>query len=514
MSRVPHILARCVALTLALALVLTPLRLEAAPLVISPTGVPLALEPGKGIILRLERPAGNIFVADPAIADVQVKSPTVVYVIGKAPGTTTLFALDKQDQVLLNSQIEVRTDTGSLQRAMQQLLPGTSATVRSVNDSIVLEGSVKSAAEGDDLRKIAARYVTDDKQIVNKLKIDAPNQVNLRVRVAEVSRTVEKQFGIDWFNAANTGAAAFGLVSGGTAITAATSSASTIAPFLPGFNSSSTAPQFFNTQGTGLLSSNTTSNLYGGLNVGSKSINALVSALENEGLITILAEPNLTAVSGQKASFLAGGQFPVPVPQASGSGTVITIDYKSFGVSLAFVATILGSNRISLHVEPEVSQIDTSNEVSIAGTTVPGISTRKAETTVELASGQTFAIAGLMQNNLTQQLNKYPWLGDLPVLGALFRSEAFQRNESELVILVTPYIVRPVSSSEQMAMPTDGLTTPNDAERVFMGQLNGKSPTPQQPTSVPPADDTNTAVVLPDGRKASAPLNQVGFEID
>jgi pilus assembly protein CpaC len=512
MGRVPHILARTLALTLALALVLTPLRLQAAPQIISPTGVPLSLEPGKGIILRLERPAGNIFVADPAIADVQVKSPTVVYVVGKTPGTTTLFALDKQDQVLLNSQIEVRADTGSLQRAMQQLLPGTAATVRSVNDSIVLEGSVKSAAEGDDLRKIAARYVTDDKQVVNKLKIDAPNQVNLRVRVAEVSRSVEKQFGIDWFDAANTGAAAFGLVTGGTAITAATSSASAVAPFLPGFNSSSATPQFFNTQGTGLLGG-TTSNLYGGVNVGSKSINALVTALENEGLITVLAEPNLTAVSGQKASFLAGGQFPVPVPQSSGGGTVITIDYKSFGVSLAFVATVLGDNRISLHVEPEVSQIDTSNEVSVAGTTVPGISTRKAETTVELASGQTFAIGGLMQNNVTQQLNKYPWLGDLPILGQLFRSEAFQRNESELVILVTPYIVRPVSN-DRMAMPTDGLTMPNDAQMILEGRLNGKPPAPQQPASVPPADATNTAVVLPDGRKASAPLNQVGFEID
>jgi len=510
-----------IALTAALTLALAPARLMAATSVIAPTGMLLDVDVGKGIILRLDRPAGNIFVADPTIADVQIKSPTVIYLLGKAAGTTTLFALDKQDQVLLNSPVEVHSDNLGLQRALQQLIPGTDVKARSVNDSIVLEGTVKSAAEGDDIRKIAARYVPNDKQLVNEMQLAAPNQINLHVRIAEVSRNVVKQFGIDWFNAATTaGGAAFGLVTGGTAIAAASSTVTKIAPsalpVLPG----STAPPFFNTQGSALLGSGAPSNLYGGTKVSgggvTANINGLITALEDEGLITMLAEPNLTAVSGQKASFLAGGEFPVPVPQSgTGGGAVVTIDYKQFGVSLSFIATVLGGNRISLHVEPEVSQIDTTTAIQVAGVNVPGVSTRRAETTVELASGQTFAIGGLMSNNVTQQMNKFPWLGDLPILGQLFRSEAFQRNESELVILVTPYIVRPVS--EQMAMPTDGLMAPTDSDMILHNMMSGASKNPPaRSPSTPPVNPAAgpAAMVMPDGRKAGAPLGQVGFELD
>jgi len=505
-----------IALAAALTLALAPARLMAATSVIAPTGMLLDVDVGKGVILRLDRPAGNVFVADPNVADVQIKSPTVIYLLGKAAGTTTLFALDKQDQVLLNSPVEVHSDNLGLQRALQQLIPGTDVRARSVNDSIVLEGTVKSAAEGDDIRKIAARYVPNDKQLVNEMQLAAPNQINLHVRIAEVSRNVVKQFGIDWFTAANTGAAAFGLVPAATAVAAASTNVTKIAPFLPGFNSGSTAPQFFNTQGSALIGSGSPGNLFGGVKVGSKSVDALVTALEDEGLVTMLAEPNLTAVSGQKASFLAGGEFPVPVPQSgTGGGAVVTIDYKQFGVSLSFIATMLSGNRISLHVEPEVSQIDTSTAIQVAGVNVPGVSTRRAETTVELASGQTFAIGGLMSNNVTQQMNKFPWLGDIPILGQLFRSEAFQRNESELVILVTPYVVRPVS--EQMAMPTDGLMAPTDSDMILRSMMNGASKNP--PTRSPSTPPVNpaagpAAMVTPDGRKAGAPLGQVGFELD
>jgi len=498
-----------IALVAALTLALAPARLMAATSVIAPTGMLLDVDVGKGVILRLDRPAGNVFVADPNVADVQIKSPTVIYLLGKAAGTTTLFALDKQDQVLLNSPVSVHSDNMGLQRALQQLIPGTDVRARSINDSIVLEGTVQSAAEGDDIRKIAAHYVPNDKQLVNKMQLAAPNQINLHVRIAEVSRNVVKQFGIDWFTAANTGVAAFGLVTGGTAIAAASSTGTKIAPTVPG-----SATTFFNTQGSALLGSGSPSNLFGGVKVGSKSIDALVTALEDEGLITMLAEPNLTAVSGQKASFLAGGEFPVPVPQSgTGGGAVVTIDYKQFGVSLSFLATVLSGNRISLHVEPEVSQIDTTTAIQVAGVNVPGVSTRRAETTVELASGQTFAIGGLMSNNVSQQMNKFPWLGDIPILGQLFRSEAFQRNESELVILVTPYIVRP--ASEQMAMPTDGLMAPTDSDMILHNLMNGKSAVPPAaPPAAPPATATPAAMITPDGRKAGAPLGQVGFELD
>ncbi len=530
MIRVPalfRLFTHALALILAVSLTAAPLRVYAAPTVISSNGEILSVGISKGIVLRLDRPASNVFVADPAVADIQVKSPTIIYLVGKAVGSTTLFALDKQDQVLLNSRVEVHADTDGLQSAINQLVPNSGIKVKSVSDSVVLEGSLKSASEGDDIKQLAARYVPDAKQLVNQMQLDAPNQINLHVRIAEVSRTVEKQFGIDWQSAFNNGTIAFGLATSGVSTvgtTAATqflgtTSSGSVVPTLPG----SSGAAGFNTGATAIQGGGSVNNLFAGHTGERSSVSSLISALENQGLINILAEPNLTAVSGQKASFLAGGEFPVPVPQSgTGGSAVVTIDYKQFGVGLTFIGTILNGNRISLHVEPEVSQIDTSTEIQVAGVTVPGLSTRRAETTVELASGQTFAIGGLMQNNTTQNISKFPWLGDLPILGQLFRSEAFQRNETELVILVTPYIVRPVSN-EQMAMPTDGMTTPTDFDMITNSHLMG-SDYKSQPAQADPANPANPAsrpvsqstqpVTLPDGRKAAEPLNQVGFEID
>ncbi|MDE2167251.1 MAG: type II and III secretion system protein family protein [Alphaproteobacteria bacterium] len=494
---------RALALVISLSLALAPTSAYAGPQLIQPNGQLISLASGKGVILKLDRPAGNIFVADPKIADVEVKSPTIIYLLGKQAGTTTLFALDKHDNVLINSPIEVHTDAAGLQRALDQLVPGNQIQARPVDNSIVLQGDIKSPAQGADIQQIATRYV-DPKQLVNKMQLVAPNQVSLHVRVVEVKRTVEKQFGIDWFNAVNDGTTAFGLVTGGAAITGASTTVTKIAPLLPG-----STTQFFNTQGTPLIGGSP-NNTYFGTNQGHASINGLLTALEDQGLISILAEPNLTAISGQKASFLAGGEFPVPVPQSgTGGSAVVTIDYKKFGVSLSFIANILSDGRISLHVAPEVSQIDTSTEIQVAGVTVPGLTTRRAETTVELASGQTFAIGGLLQNNLTQQLNKFPWLGDVPILGQLFRSEAFQRNESELVILVTPYIVKPVNGP--MSTPLDGFQTPTDADMIFHGEMNGpQTQPPTRPVPTPAAAMTT----LPDGRKAAMPMGQIGFELN
>ena len=492
-----RLFTRALALILAVSLTAAPLRLYAAPTVISSNGEILSVGISKGIVLRLDRPASNVFVADPAVADIQVKSPTIIYLVGKTVGSTTLFALDKQDQVLLNSRVEVHADTDGLQSAINQLVPNSGIRVKSVSDSVVLQGSLKSASEGDDIKKLAARYVPDAKQLVNDMQLNAPNQVNLQVRVAEVNRNALKQLGVTW-------------TASGKIITGSP----TYTPSL-----TSTSPTTLGTTAGNLLS---LGYLSGPL--GSANINATVNALETQGLVNILAEPNLTAVSGQKASFLAGGEFPVPVQQSgTGGAAVVTIDYKQFGVGLTFLATILSGNRISLHVEPEVSQIDNSTAITVAGVSVPGLSTRRAETTVELASGQSFAIAGLMQNNTTQNISKFPWLGDLPVLGPLFRSEAFQRNESELVIIVTPYVVRPVSN-EQMAMPTDGMTTPNDFDMIMRDRMNGSDSTsqpavqadPAQPAvpSSQPVSQSAQPVTLPDGRKAAVPLGQVGFEID
>src|SRR6185437_4384402 len=432
-----------------------------------------------------DRPAANVFIADPSIADVEVKSLTTIYVVGKAAGETTLFAVDHEDHVLIDSRVEVRHDADALQQALNKMIPNNHVEVHSVDDSVVLSGPVFSAAQGANISRIAARFVPDQKHIINDTELDVPNQVNLRVRIAEVSRTVLKQLGVNW-NALET---VNGKALAGNAIFPLS-----LATPVP-----STFTTATNSLGLGYKSGST----------GSTNIDAVIDALEQHDLLTVLAEPNLTAVSGQKASFLAGGEFPVPVPQSgTGGSAVVTIDYKNFGVSLSFIATILNSGRISLHVAPEVSQIDNSTAITVAGVSVPGLSTRRAETTVELGSGQTFAIGGLIQNNVNQNINKFPWLGDVPILGQLFRSEAFQRNESELVILVTPYIVKPVNGP--MVTPNDGLEPPTDAD-MFNGAMNHpQTQGPSIPASVPAAAVTT----LPDGRRAAMPLGQVGFELD
>src|SRR6185437_2110091 len=247
-----------------------------------------------------------------------------------------------------------------------------------------------------------------------------------------------------------------------------------------------------------LIGNTTTNSLFATYKSGNVSINAVVDALAQNGLITVLAEPNLVTVSGQKASFLAGGEFPIPIAQSgTGNSASITIDWKQFGVSLNFTPTILGDGRIALHVVPEVSQLAPQDGITIQGVSVPGITTRRADTTVELGSGQSFAIAGLLQNQTQQQLQAYPWIGDLPIIGALFRSTAFQRGETELVILVTPYLVKPASSATALQTDNDGFYAPNDQDRVMNGSLN--SVPSKDPANGKPAASASPAAAAVDG---------------
>ena len=237
------------------------------------------------------------------------------------------------------------------------------------------------------------------------------------------------------------------------------------------------------------------SSVIGGFSNGNLDINGLIDALDQEGLITVLAEPNLTAMSGKPATFLAGGEFPIIVSVDDKIG----VEFKEFGVSLSFTPTLLGDNRISLHVNPEVSEISTQGEIVIAGFSIPSLTTRRAETTVELGNGQSFAIAGLMRNNSRHDIDKFPWLSDIPILGSLFRSDRFLRSETELVIIVTPYIVRPVDGG-RLSLPTDGYSAPTDEERLVQGRLY--HPTPRKPEAAP---------VPPNKHKARAPI---GFVLD
>jgi pilus assembly protein CpaC len=414
------------ALTLAAQL---PARAHAGAEVVASAETELKLEAGKGRLIRLSRPAATVFIANPAIADVQVKSPTLVYVMGKGPGSTSLFAMDRQEQMIANLAVNVGVDEGRLVQLIRKEAPGAQVQVASAGDSLILSGKVASAAEGEDVLRIATLFLAGDAKdragrIVNRLTVDAPNQVNLRVRIAEVSRDAAKQLGFDWRSAVKLGT--------------------------QGALAWATGPDILNAAGEIIRPPGVPNAIGGTFKSDTADLNLLIDALATKNLVSILAEPNLTAVSGEPASFLAGGEFPVPVPQGLSQTTV---QFKQFGVSLSFVATILDGGRISLNVRPEVSQLASAGSINVGGVTIPALTTRRAETTVDLASGQSFAIAGLLQNNVTRELSKLPGAGDVPVLGQLFRSKRFQRRESELVIIVTPYLVKPVS--HRLATPVD-----------------------------------------------------------
>ncbi|MFZ1425644.1 MAG: type II and III secretion system protein family protein [Geminicoccaceae bacterium] len=412
----------------------------------------MVLEVRKGQLIRLQRPAAAVFVADPEVADVQAHSPTMVYVFGRRSGTTTLFAVDENEDVLLRREVVVEHHLSGLQRVLREVIPDARLEVRSVEGGIIIEGAVRDAVQAQELREIAGRYLGENESLINRITVASPTQVNLRVRVAEVSREVTKLFGINWEGIFSPGDFLFGLATGRAFTTAGGF------PFLRGTDSGGV-----------------TNSLSGTYNNGDVSINGIIDALEREGLVNVLAEPNLTALSGETASFLAGGEFPVPVGQDDNNS--IQIQFKQFGVSLAFTPTVLNAGRISLRVRPEVSDLSDKGAIKLNDLVIPALSTRRAETTVELGSGQSFAIGGLISNSTRNNLDKVPGLGDLPVLGTLFRSTRFQRSESELVILVTPYLVAPVASA-LLATPRDGLEDPSDLERLIRGSIARSTPQP------------------------------------
>ncbi|MGH6980716.1 MAG: type II and III secretion system protein family protein, partial [Stellaceae bacterium] len=352
-----------------------------------------------------------------------------------------------------------------------------------VENGLVLEGEADDPAAAARAQDAARENAPDKAVIDDRVKIRNPVQVTLRVRIAEVSRTVTKQLGINWNAVMQAGSFQYGLFTGRSLFTGGLAGGGSFLPATP-------------LQGAGQPGS-----LIGGVNTSGGGINAVIDALSEEGLVTILAEPNLTAITGEPASFLAGGEFPIPVSQALG---VTTIQFKSFGVSLKFVPTVMSANHISLRVQPEVSQISSQGSITVSGLSIPALTVRRADTTIELGSGQSFAIAGLLQNNSNNDVQRFPGLGDLPVLGALFRSTSYQHNESELLIIVTPYIVRPIDDSKSVRLPTDSWRAASDIERVFDGRVAAPHP-------------GNRAVTLPRvGRQDATPhlLGAAGFEIE
>ncbi|WP_040592925.1 type II and III secretion system protein family protein [Mesorhizobium metallidurans] len=379
----------------------------------------LNLSSSLGKTVHLPAPATTIFVADPTIADYQAASNTTIFVFGKKSGRTSLFALDEKGEALVALRIVVTQPIEELRAMLSDQVGDSSIHVSYTPRGAILSGTAPNAEVADTAKRVTEQYLGDGAQVVNNIKVAGSLQVNLSVRVAEVSRSAMKALCVNL--------SAFGQIDN----------------FRVGVLSGSGA-------GSGAALGGGTAGI--GFDNGVVNIGAVLDALAKEHIASVLAEPNLTAMSGETASFLAGGEFPIPVLQENKQ---VSVEFRHFGVSLEFVPTVLNNNRINIHVKPEVSELSSQGAVQINGISVPAVSTRRADTVVELASGQSFAIGGLIRRNVNNNVSAFPWLGEMPILGALFRSSSFQKEESELIILVTPYIVKPGSSPNQMSAPTD-----------------------------------------------------------
>jgi pilus assembly protein CpaC len=412
----------------------------------------LNLSQNTGTLVRLSAPMSDLFVANDTIADVQVRSSTQLYVFGKSAGETTVYATDKSGRVVYAANVRVGTNVGSVGEMLRLAMPEASIQATPMNNLVLLTGTVASPDDVSEAQRLVQAYVGASTQVVSRLRSATPLQVNLRVRIAEVSRSLTRQIGVNLLSQDNSGGFQFGALQG---------SGIYLPP--PGGDSTGAGGVIRSALGTTLSASGK----FLGMN-----LLASLDLAEGDGLVTTLAEPNLTALSGETASFLAGGEYPIPVSQ--GNGGAISIEYKSYGVGLAFTPIVLADGRISMRVRPEVSELSSEGSVKMNDTIVPALVTRRAETTVELGSGQSFMIAGLLKNANTNNVDKAPFLGDLPIVGALFRSTKYRRSETELVIIVTPYLVRPVSG--QLNLPTDGYRAPNAGEMIFGGHTYKRRP--------------------------------------
>jgi len=426
---------------------------------------PLSLDAGKGTMLHLGEDARSVFVADPVIADVQVPSPKAVFVLGKKTGTTTLYVLGANNKTLLQRTVVVTRDMVSLRNLVSARFPNLNVQVGTGQGSLLLTGQVPNPADADAIVQAVTPYLADKEVLINRMTIDRPLQVQLRVRITEVDRNVTQQLGINWQALGNVAGNFFGGVFSGRPIY-------NLNQPIPNGSGGVTFPVN--------LPTNNAYSILGAFKTGNTDIRVLVDALNQEGLLTVLAEPNLVALSGETASFLAGGEFPIPVSQTNGA---ISVEFKQFGVKLDFTPTVLNERRISLKVRPEVSQIDPSASVTTGGITVPGLSVRRADTTVELASGQSFAIGGLLQSNTTDIISQVPGVGSIPILGKLFSSSNYQNNKTELVIMVTPYLVEPTDPAK-LRSPLESLVSPSSDVEYSFRQRAGDEPPPGQPRLV------------------------------
>jgi pilus assembly protein CpaC len=442
----------------------------------------------KSQTVTLDRPFGRAMIGNAEIADIMPISDRSIYVLGKAMGTTSLTVYDKSGRVITIVDIAVGPDVVSLRRQLGELMPGENISARISNDAVVLSGVVSSAAAAQNAVQIAGTYAGE--KVVNMMGVGSSQQVMLEVRFSEINRQTGKDIGVRSFFRNRSGSWDGALGSGASLVRDPDT-------------------------GEGVLELSEITDSFGiirhGFNIGGVNILGMLDSLESKGHAKTLAEPTLIALSGEKASFLAGGEFPIPVVQSSsgggggggGGGQGISIEFKPFGVSLGFTPTILADGVINLVVEPEVSSIDPTASITLNDIIIPGLQTRRASTTLELRDGESFAIAGLIRQDFSTTVRQVPLLGSIPIIGSLFRSSGFKRGETELLIVVTPRLVQPIKP-EQVALPTDRVGEPTELDLFLLGRTDGAVP------AIPPVQQQMPAA--PKAGTASPPKEGSGYE--
>ncbi len=438
----------------------------------------LVLSLDKAAVVQLDQDARDVMVSNPDLVDAVVRTPRRIFLLATKVGQTNAFFYDAAGKQILSLDIRVEKDVTDLASMIKAAMPNSAVQVQAMNDNVVLTGSVSSALESTRAADMAARLAGDPKKVVNMLTIAGGQQVMLKVRIAEMDRSIAKQFGVNLAAAATVG---------GVPVIAATQNPygllGSALSNLSGAQIGASCGAAFVPQITGTISSSTVGGVTTSTTTNSgttcsapNNAQGILNALERVGLVHMLAEPNLTAVSGETARFLAGGEFPVPAGRDQQGN--ISIEFKQFGVGLSFTPVVLSPGRISLQLSSEVSELTNTGAFTLQGAngtgtavTIPALSVRRAQTTVELPSGGSFAVAGLMQHATKQVIDGFPGVKDLPVLGALFRSRDFENDETELVVLVSAYLVEPNAASAFSA-PTDGFVLPTDPETLLLGRLN------------------------------------------
>lgn len=433
-------------LAFAVNLASAPAQAQTLRVVKQGTSSTLSVPMNRAVVVESDTPFAELSIANPAIADISSLSDRSIYVLGKSPGVTTLTILDAAGKLMTNVDVVVAADVTEFKERLRQILPGEKIEVRTANDGIVLSGTVSSSARLQRALDLAERYAPQ--RVSNLMSVGGVQQVMLKVRFAEMERNVSKSL--------STSLALDGGILGGDANVSG------------GTNTNNNSGSLTNSlAGTIPGTSEANGAMLFGFNAGSVEVGVLLEALETKGVVRTLAEPNLTALSGQEAKFLAGGEYPVPVSQDNGS---VTVEFKPFGVELNFIPRVVDGDLINLELEAAVSAIDPTNGFTSNAFTIDAFRRRETSTTVEMRDGESFAIAGLLQDDFLDTNGQVPWLGDIPILGALFRSAEYQRRQSELVIIITAHLVTP-TRGEVLALPTDRIMPPSEKDLFLNGKV-------------------------------------------